>query len=422
MLYIRSKRIYCTLSFLCITNIYYNIMDKKSYILASKIAKTLLNVASAKEKADVTDWANENSSNKECINNLKDSTSIKNLHDSKIEAESEQAWKEIQFKLINYQRPRRRIYVNKQNNNARIDSALYKYVAVTLIAFLLGLSLYKITNTSNNININSVNEGAYMVLANGELIDLKSKDACKSKDYIINNNDSLNTVYYNFANNKSAVNSNRYNVIKTEKGNSYSIYLPDNTLAHLSSGSMLKFPEQFDKNTRVVEISGEVFFEVSHGNPFIVKTADVEIQVLGTTFNVCAYEDSEVITATLVQGAIKMKKGDYEVLLKPNQKAIAIRNTDKIDVQQVDAEQESAWINGNFSFRNERLEDVLKSLRRWYDFNYVFLDADCEDIPLGLNLERNVEFSKIVEILTRAELFDIKVSGNKIIIKKKQRH
>ena len=117
-----------------------------------------------------------------------------------------------------------------------------------------------------------------------------------------------------------------------------------------------------------------------------------------------------------------MKKGDYEVLLKPNQKAIAIRNTDKIDVQQVDAEQESAWINGNFSFRNERLEDILKSLRRWYDFNYVFLDSSCEDIPLGLNLERNVEFNKIVEVLTRAELFDIKVSGNKIIIKKKQRH
>lgn len=398
-------------------------MKQESYIIASKIAKSILNVATDNEKSDVAKWSALNKENKNCIDNLVEKIS-KGEHDKEIdEYDAEQAWNNIEYKLVDYNANSKLRYFSSLQKRSKniLELSFYKYTAVVILALILSVVLYKYTMPVEKLDIKSINEGAYMVLANGEVLNLGEQKTCKSKDYIINNNDSINTIYYNLNKRKAVKNNYGFNIIKTEKGSHYSIYLPDGTLAHLSSASMLKFPETFDSKNRVVEVVGEVFFDVAHNDvcPFIVKTFDVQIQVLGTLFNVCAYDDSKYISATLVEGSIKMAKGDCELMLKPNQKAVALRNVDKIDVENVDAESEVSWIKGNFSFRNEPLSDILKSLSRWYDFKYVFLDSECEDILVGLNLEREVGFQKIVEILRRAELFGIKVSGNKLIISKK---
>ena len=209
-------------------------------------------------------------------------------------------------------------------------------------------------------------------------------------------------------------------MLKIDKGCEYKVILPDGTLAHLSSESSLLFADNFGGTERRVEVEGEVFFNVVKDSkrPFVVNAGGISTIVLGTKFNINAYPQSQEVVATLLSGSLKVVNGNKSVVLSPDQQAVCSKRNESTEVKTVDASMYLSWTEGTFSFRNERLSNILSSLQKWYDFDYVFLDNECKEIRMGLNLPRNAGFAEILEWMNNVELFKISKKGKTVIIEK----
>ncbi len=151
------------------------------------------------------------------------------------------------------------------------------------------------------------------------------------------------------------------------------IVLSDSTVVYLNAGTHIKYPSQFKGKTREVSLSGEAYFEVyrDQKHPFIVKTSDVSIKVLGTHFNVKTFPEEDLFEASLLEGSISLSlnksKKDEMVYLKPNQKASYKKSMAQISVQKVNAELDASWKDGKFYFNNEYLPSILRALERNYN-------------------------------------------------------
>ncbi|WP_294471054.1 FecR family protein [uncultured Bacteroides sp.] len=166
--------------------------------------------------------------------------------------------------------------------------------------------------------------------------------------------------------------------VKTNPGMMTSLTLPDGTVVFLNSESTLSYPSQFDGETRNVTLQGEAYFEVAK-NPekkFIVSTShQSQIEVLGTHFNVEAYEKEERISATLVEGKIGFifKQGDVskKVLMEPGQKLVYDSKDSKVQLYATTGESETAWKEGKIIFKNTPLEEGLRMLEKRYNVEFV---------------------------------------------------
>ncbi|MDR1585685.1 MAG: FecR domain-containing protein [Prevotellaceae bacterium] len=154
-------------------------------------------------------------------------------------------------------------------------------------------------------------------------------------------------------------------------GQEASFTLPDGTQVRLNSGSALRYANNFGENNRYVDFSGEAFFDVKkdEDRPFVVNTKHINIEVLGTTFNMYAYDSDELVEMTLLTGSVKAsskKNPECQLLVKPNEKVICDISTGKLSVEQTNTQYETAWINGEIVFKSERLNSVLLKLERKY--------------------------------------------------------
>lgn len=170
------------------------------------------------------------------------------------------------------------------------------------------------------------------------------------------------------------------NTISTPKGGQYRLILPDGSKAWLNASSSLHYPIHFENNERRVKMTGEVYFEIAklekrlHGRteriPFYVETADQEIQVLGTHFNVNSYPDEPGIVTTLLEGSVRITSSlnGETVLLRPGQQSFLDKH---LVVSAADVEQQVAWTAGDFIFKSESLASILRKVSRWYDVDIV---------------------------------------------------
>lgn len=164
-----------------------------------------------------------------------------------------------------------------------------------------------------------------------------------------------------------------YHVLRIPRTKNYKLELADGSCVYLNSESELVFPNYFaGKERRVVLKSGEAFFEIAPNPemPFRVEVGENELEVLGTSFNVNFY--TEQVAATLVEGSLKVKNQQSEQLLEPGEQAVVEKNN--IAVSHVDVQVYTTWKDGLFIFRRLDLESILKTMQRWYDFDYIFKD------------------------------------------------
>ena len=154
-----------------------------------------------------------------------------------------------------------------------------------------------------------------------------------------------------YSNDGQAVEIVKYNTLSTPMGGQYQLALPDGSKVWLNSGSSIRFPTAFIEKERVVELKGEAYFEIAKNKnqPFIVHTANsMDIKVLGTQFNVMAYDDEKNIKTTLLEGSVQILKESGTALLEPGQAATLNKDTGKIKVADADTEEAVAWKNGKF--------------------------------------------------------------------------
>lgn len=201
-------------------------------------------------------------------------------------------------------------------------------------------------------------------------------------------------------------------------GDKSNIVLPDSSRVCLNSGSTLTFNSDF-RNGRKVELSGEAFFSVSKDkdHPFRVKTSDLEIQVLGTEFNVKAYPDENSISATLVEGSIEVIGQYQRTRLKPDQKLIFDKEKQKMALFELtDTSSDTEWKDGRLVFRNESLAELESKLKRWFDVDIIFADEQVKSRRFTGILERE-SILEVVSYFNLSNLVVCKIQGNKIIIK-----
>ena len=163
-------------------------------------------------------------------------------------------------------------------------------------------------------------------------------------------------------------------IVKADKGDKATIELPDGTNVVLNSASQLSYLNNFGENGRRVQLNGEAYFKVAHDEKraFIVQIGDLEVKVLGTSFNVSAYEDAKDVTVVLLEGKVGVYAQKISHIMKPGDKIEYNKATHKITATQVHPSDYIEWTKGNIYFEKESLENIMKTLSRIYDVEIRF--------------------------------------------------
>lgn len=307
----------------------------------------------------------------------------------------------------------------------------YWAAAAVLLVSLSGLYWWFREEPSHEIVKKPANEqqqeilpgknGAVLTLSDGRQVVLDSLGnglvATQSGGQVVLQNGQLS---YNGAG--YATGEPEYNTMQTPKGRQFNLRLPDGTMVWLNAASSLRYPVVFSGKERRIEIQGEAYFEVAQNQhqPFIVSVNDrAEVEVLGTSFNVNAYDNESSIRTALLEGSVRVsgnmpKPGKKAVVLKPGQMA-RITGPENISVEKVDTDKILAWKNGAFNFNGSGLGEIMRQLERWYDIEVEY-ENGVPDIRLGGELSRDVSLEDLLKGLKESELHFRIEAGRKLVI------
>ena len=206
-----------------------------------------------------------------------------------------------------------------------------------------------------------------------------------------------------------------YNTLSTPRGGEYQLILPDGTKVWLNASSSIYFPTAFKGKERNVTITGEAYFEVAKNAamPFNVTVKDVQIQVLGTHFNIMAYDDENSMNTTLLEGSVKISEGSINKMLVPRQQS-RINKTGGIKVVDADIEEVMAWKNGWFQFNSYDIKEIMREISRWYDVEVVYEGKIPTGHFSGL-VSRGNDISQVLKIM-QAGGVRFKIEGRKVIV------
>lgn len=208
-----------------------------------------------------------------------------------------------------------------------------------------------------------------------------------------------------------------FNKIATPRGGQYTITLPDGSRVWLNASSSLRYPAVFSNSNRVVELKGEAYFEVAKqaGQPFVVKVDEMEVKVLGTHFNIMAYDDEPAVNTTLLEGAVEVKKAGVARKLKPGQGASLHRQSGELELlPEVNTEEAVAWKNGFIQFEGNDIRSAMRQIARWYDVEVVYKG----NVPAHFRgiIPRNVPVSQVLKMLELTEEVHFEIRDRQIIV------
>jgi transmembrane sensor len=292
---------------------------------------------------------------------------------------------------------------------------------------------------------------AVLTLANGETILLDDAAngiiAQEGKAKVIKPGDGK-LVYS--SDNSSGEGPLSYNTLATPRKGQYQLRLPDGTKVWLNAASSIRYPTGFRGKERRVQITGEAYFEVTHDKemPFIIDlppnggAGGGQVEVLGTHFNINAYEDESSIRTTLLQGSVKVgsrlpiaigravgsggkaegkgqraENKEQSVVLKPGEQVSLSHSSQLSHPIPVQTEEVMAWKNGLFHFESADIKTVMRQLSRWYDVDVVYEGAAVKNDPLFVEISRNTRLSDVLKVLQESGSAKFSIQGRTIIVK-----
>ena len=206
-----------------------------------------------------------------------------------------------------------------------------------------------------------------------------------------------------------------YNTISTPRGGQYQIVLSDGSKVWLNAASSLRFPAFFTGKERDVELTGEAYFEVTKNTamPFTVTVNDLHVQVLGTHFNINAYNDETSVKTTLLKGSVRVADHESIVNLKPGQQA-QLKDNALMVINNVDIEKVISWKTGFFEFDNTDLATIMRQISRWYNVDVRYEGKQFGE-TFGGRISRELNLSNILSMLeTNGVKF--RLEGKKLIV------
>lgn len=393
-------------------------MNKQFYI-SGLIAKKNKGTITSEERKTLDEWLNESEENLKIYTRATD-------------------YKYLIKKLEVYQ------LFNKNEVKASLENELFKtktiwlapktmlrYAAV-LVPFMIlaGVSWYYINdlNTPPLSSLDKVyipgSQKATLVLSDGQIHELDEDkllvEMKQGETRIVNQQNSL---VYSAEEESIEDRPIVHNELITPRGGGYRLQLADGTMVTLNAGSSLKYPVSFTDSIRQVFLVGEAYFDVSHnGKPFIVSCDNIDVRVLGTSFNISSYSDDSVVKTTLVEGKVKITIAEDIALasggkvLAPNDQAIFHRNDASVEIIQVNTSQFTSWIQGKFEFKNSNLDEVMKRLARWYNFEYRFESLTAKDFHFTARINNSQSISSILEMLEMTTDVKFEIKDQTIVI------
>lgn len=208
----------------------------------------------------------------------------------------------------------------------------------------------------------------------------------------------------------------KYNTLTTPRGGQYRVTLSDGTRVWLNASSSLRYPTAFTERERMVEISGEAYFEVekSKDMPFVVKAGRAVVQVLGTQFNIMAYSDEAALNTTLVEGGVRVSIGDVSKTLKPGQQARLTAGGELTLADDADIDQTLAWKDNLFTFNDVDIRTVMRQIARWYDVDITYTGKISQHF--NGNISRSVNVSKVLAMLELTGTVHFRIEGRQIVV------
>ncbi|MBD9094158.1 MAG: FecR family protein [Bacteroides oleiciplenus] len=386
-------------------------MIKQDFHIANIIVRHLSGEITPEENTLLENWRKEEPGHEALFQKICSEENLKKNVEKSVLFNIATGWMEVEKRI-------------RKNNNRERTIRILRYAAAVLVpVFFVGISLkytsHDYFSDQPVLLAQPILPGAakaILTLDNGETINL-DKGTADVLQKIGGTNIQIDstTLNYQLAQSASTQLEVVYNKVEIPRGGEYALVLSDGTKVHLNSMSSLRFPVAFTAGKREVELQGEAYFEVSKtGQPFIVNANGMQVEVLGTTFNISAYPDEEYQT-TLVNGSVKVsaKKGE-SLILKPSQQATIASSSNSIQVRTVDTSFYTSWVKGKINFKDQRLEDIMKTLSRWYDMKVIYESERIKNIRFGCNLNRYEEITPFVELLEKTEEVHAKIEGNTI--------
>lgn len=309
--------------------------------------------------------------------------------------------------------------------------------AIATLIFSAGLFYYNQGHPDQVVYKNDIapgKAGATLTLANGKKIrlsDTVNGEVAKEAGITITKTADGQVVYSVSSSGNKVKQSD--NILSTAKGETYKLTLPDKTIVWLNAASTIKYPVNLNAlEERRVQLSGEAYFQVSKDkkHPFIVETNKQTIKVLGTHFNVNAYENEGKTRTTLLEGSVQVsihvpskggvptdKTGTSEIL-KPNQQVVL--NDGKFRISDVDAQDAIAWQQGYFAFNSETLEEIMNRVERWYDVKVIFEDPSLKKETFIGSVSKYEQVSKVLRLLAGTNTITFKIEGSTIRVSRKE--
>ncbi len=376
-------------------------MEKEQNKNISKlIYKSVVGIITKSELNDLEQWKSEGN-NLDVYNRIVDRKIIKHSQEILSGINSEEAISKILAK-----------YEKKRSNRKVIR--LYRYAAAILIPAAVIISVF-IYNSGQELLSESVYENikpgepkAELILSTGELLSLsnKTQDTTILTELTQIKNLSNTLVYRRAEETLKDIPqklTDAFNTLRIPRGGEYKLELSDGTKVWVNSATELTYPEQFVGDERIVKLNGEAYFEVAENpeKPFIVRLNEMDVEVIGTSFNVMAYNDEDRIETTLIEGMVSITtRADENILLSPNQQAQLNRESNIISKATVDPEKYIAWTNKVFVFDNDPLEKIFHKLSRWYFVEIDYASEDIKDLHFTGYFERYDEIGKILDLIS----------------------
>lgn len=403
-------------------------MTDKAGDIAILIKKHIQEELTDKERNALTDWVNTSAENRKVFLELtnedslqqairefhefeqeydgKVTTSVVSLYDNKINWFKYIAVSAAVITLVSM------ILLFTYNNHSKKQVAVVESTTIKMIQDLA---------PGGNKAVLTLADGSKIILdhaSNGMLTQQGSTDVVKNAD---------GEVTYNASKEKSAITAS-YNLITTPRGGQFKLTLPDGSLVWLNAASSLKFPVSFTGKERVVQLTGEAYFEVAHVNiagslermPFEVQVNNgMKVQVLGTHFNVNGYDDESAVKTTLLEGKVKVtntrdNNSLISVYLQPGQQASLTKADGNLGVQK-DAKLATAaiaWTHQKFSFTSADVKTVMRQLARWYDVEIEYAGNLPEKTFSG-EIPRDLKASEVLSLINFAGI-RFQIEGKKI--------
>ena len=297
-------------------------------------------------------------------------------------------------------------------------------VAAVVVAFVGGLLYWQMTGSPQpevkQVAIARIEQGgmrAVLITETGQQVVLQGlKDTCLN----ITGPATLNiredgSLKYSL----SALSSmSEWHTLRIPKGGEYKIVLDDGTEIWLNSASELKYPAHFVGNERRVQLTGEAYFQVARNEaaPFIVETRDMDVKVLGTSFNVSVYEDEESCHATLVEGRVEVndKVNGEKVVLTPGKQALL--RGGEMTVREVNTKLYTLWRLDRFTFASEDMEGVIRKLSRWYNVDFFFANSSMKQKRFTGSLPKYADISQVLKMIEMTTDIKFEIKEHTIMI------